>query len=191
MAWVDLHEGILEEFVDGCEFDENDFFEHGLSILLREQVVVAHDRPDTCEHCSGVIPEKRKHKRVAKYCSKKCSLAGVREEYKASGKVVSNGTKKAINRPTHCQACSGEIPDERKSAHVARFCSKKCSDSIRVRVWKSQAVAVRSTNCEVCGGVLRETETKKRVAKFCSSTCRSRNARKSLTCQGESDKVAA
>jgi len=127
MAWVDLHRGILEEFTHGYEFDEDDFFRHGLSILLREQVVVAHDRPDTCAHCSGVIPEKRKHKRVAKYCSKKCSLAGVREEYKASGRCIACSGPRQREDRTQCDSCLEKMRNNKRKSLTCQDKSDKVS----------------------------------------------------------------
>ena len=114
-----------------------------------------------CQQCGAGFKLPPRRSDAVKFCSRACKTE--------SGYARFN-----------CAACGIEFK-RKKSEHVesaARYCSRKCYDTVgkrvNLRVAKLDAPRYYAT-CEECSGVFRVTATRKNTARFCSRKCQGSN----------------
>ena len=154
MSWLDLESDILSEFSERAAFDVSDFLCHGLSQAISSQVLGQPDRPGTCAYCRGTIPESRKHRRVARFCSDTCKYSARQDAFEAAGMCNRCGKNAPQQGRVQCVGCAAKS-SARQSARVAKRnnagCCSKCNNAMDRggTMCKSCCKSIRVYNCNV------------------------------------------
>lgn len=99
MSWIDLHEGILEEFSDRASFDDNEFL-RGNGVQTFESNGTRSNRSTVCVVCEAPVERK------SLTCSKRCTQAHRRAELIADGVCTKCKINKAKKNAKECATCS-------------------------------------------------------------------------------------
>lgn len=144
MSWIDLHEGILEEFSERASFDDNEFL-RGNGVQTFVSNGSRSNRSTVCVVCERPVDRK------SLTCSKRCTQARRRAELVVSGvctKCKVNKTSKISKECATCSApvvretrkvkcgdekCGAEFDQEIHGGQAKQFCSGRCRDRVQAR----------------------------------------------------------